>query len=91
LAPGKWTTTIVPEPATPSGEIVVGSSTVRDTAPEPESAKAKQEAAKVGAYVPPVDLSTTGNGGEALPYEPTPPEPKKEGFSTELVQVWAIS
>lgn len=40
----------------------------------------KQEAAKVGAYAPPVDVNTTGNGGDGLPYEPTPPEPKKGSF-----------
>ncbi len=39
-----------------------------------------QEAAKVGAYVPPVDVNTTGNGGQGLPQETPPPEPKKPGF-----------
>ncbi len=33
----------------------------------------KQEAPKTGAHAPPVDMSTTGNGGDGLPQETTPP------------------
>jgi RHS repeat-associated protein len=40
----------------------------------------RDEATKTRAYEPPVDVSTTGHGGEALPQETTPPEPKKVGF-----------
>jgi HNH/ENDO VII superfamily nuclease with conserved GHE residues len=39
-----------------------------------------EEATKTRSHAPPVDVSTTGNGGEGLPLEPTPPEPKKTGF-----------
>jgi RHS repeat-associated protein len=38
------------------------------------------EAANVGAYMPPVDVNTTGNGGGGLPQETPPPEPQKPGF-----------
>jgi hypothetical protein len=40
----------------------------------------RDEATKTRAYEPPVDVSTTGHGGESLPQETTPPEPKKVGF-----------
>jgi hypothetical protein len=42
--------------------------------------KRLQEAPKTGAHAPPVDVNTTGNGGEGLPLETTPPEPKKGGL-----------
>jgi hypothetical protein len=34
-----------------------------------------QDAAKVGAYMPPVDVNTTGNGGDGLPRETTEETP----------------
>ena len=80
LAPGKWTTKVVPESPLASGDMVVGSSTVRDSGAANDASQTKEEAAKVSAYVPPVDVNTTGNGAESLPYEPAPPEPKKGGF-----------
>lgn len=57
-----------------------------------------QEAANVGAYMPPVDVNTTGNGGGGLPQEPTPPEaPERgfldgvaDGFSDSFDDVWSM-
>ncbi|MBK9260194.1 MAG: RHS repeat-associated core domain-containing protein [Polyangiaceae bacterium] len=73
--PGKWETHLLPP-------VHIG--------PEKDSftygveikkpGESPKDAAEVGAYVPPIDVSTTGNGGEGLPYEPTLPEPKKGSF-----------
>ncbi|HRI69809.1 MAG TPA: RHS repeat-associated core domain-containing protein, partial [Polyangium sp.] len=43
--------------------------------PDPLELQPTEERAKVGANAPPVDVSTTGSGGQGLPQKPTDPEP----------------
>jgi RHS repeat-associated protein len=77
-APG-WTDTYTASFSTLT-DIVVVSSSVVPLSQNHANAAPQREAASVGAYSAPVDVGTTGNGGEGLPHEPTPPEPKKGRF-----------
>ncbi|HRI71351.1 MAG TPA: RHS repeat-associated core domain-containing protein, partial [Polyangium sp.] len=73
--PAPGTTKTHSEPPPPSiGNLVFSDNVVplpqKNMAPTP-----LKQAAEVGAHTPPVDTSTTGNGGENLPRQTTPPEP----------------